>query len=117
MPGYETAGVVVAKGPQLQTVCLEPNAFRRSVAKRYADYVVAPDEGVDLLKKITDGRMTCALAVGCKEQILQWISEGRFDVKGLPVEMWPVSKCTQAFAYLEEKGADVFKIPFDWSKC
>lgn len=178
MVGVSALQILKILCPQLQTVCLEPNAFRRSVAKRYADYVVSPDEGVDLLKKITDGRMadriiecsgnpaavgtlhrylkeggwgaddepghihlqgdypekilfdyyhrwfvknctitmTCALAAGCKEQILQWISEGRFDVKGLPVEMWPVSKCTQAFAYLEEKGADVFKILFDWSK-
>lgn len=60
--------------------------------------------------------MTCALAPGCKEQILTWMSEGKFDTSKLPVEVWPVSKCAEAFAYLEEKGDDVFKIIFDWSK-
>lgn len=59
--------------------------------------------------------MTCALAATCKEQILQWISDGLFDVKRLPVEVWPASKCREAFAYKEEKGEDVFKIMFDWS--
>ncbi|MEG0540865.1 MAG: zinc-binding dehydrogenase, partial [Angelakisella sp.] len=60
--------------------------------------------------------MSCALAAGCKEQILTWISEKKFDIKGLPIEVWPISKCTEAFAYQAEKGADVFKILFDWSK-
>jgi 2-desacetyl-2-hydroxyethyl bacteriochlorophyllide A dehydrogenase len=58
--------------------------------------------------------MTCALAAGCKEQILQWMSEGKFDTSHLPVEVWPVEKCSEAFAYKEEKGEDVFKILFDW---
>lgn len=60
--------------------------------------------------------MTCALAAGCKEQVLTWISQRRFDVDSLPVELWPVSKCKEAFAYKAEKGDDVFKIMFDWSK-
>lgn len=60
--------------------------------------------------------MSCALAPGCKEQILQWISEKRFDVSGLPVEIWPVSRCKEAYDYQARKGADVFKILFDWSR-
>ncbi len=60
--------------------------------------------------------MSCALAGGCKEQILQWISEGKFDVSSLPVEVWPVSACAEAYKYQLDKGADVFKILFDWSK-
>ncbi len=60
--------------------------------------------------------MSCALAPGCKEQILQWISEGKFDTSKLPVETWPVSKCAEAFTYKAAKGDNVFKILFDWSK-
>ena len=58
--------------------------------------------------------MTCALAAGCKEQILAWMSEGKFDTSKLPVEVWPVSKCAEAYAYQEKMGDDVFKIIFDW---
>lgn len=59
--------------------------------------------------------MTCALSAGCKEQILQWISEGKFDTK-LPYEVWGVSECADAFRYQNDKGADCFKILFDWSR-
>jgi 2-desacetyl-2-hydroxyethyl bacteriochlorophyllide A dehydrogenase len=58
--------------------------------------------------------MTCALGPGCKEQILAWMSEGKFDTSGFPVEVWPVSKCAEAYAYKEQRGTDVFKIVFDW---
>ena len=60
--------------------------------------------------------MSCALAPGCKEQVLQWMSEGKFDTGKLPVEIFPVSDCAEAFRYKEEKGEDVFKILFDWEK-
>ncbi len=60
--------------------------------------------------------MTCALVAGCKEQILQWMSEGKFVTDVLPVEVWPVSRCTEAFQYMEKAGDDAFKILFDWSK-
>jgi 2-desacetyl-2-hydroxyethyl bacteriochlorophyllide A dehydrogenase len=59
--------------------------------------------------------MTCALAPGCKEQILQWMSEGKFDTSSLPVEIWPVESCAEAYKYKQEKGEDVFKILFDWN--
>jgi 2-desacetyl-2-hydroxyethyl bacteriochlorophyllide A dehydrogenase len=58
--------------------------------------------------------MTCALAPGGKEQLLQWISEGKFDTD-LPVEVWPVEKCAEAYAYKENKGEEVFKILFEWN--
>ena len=58
--------------------------------------------------------MTCALGPGCKEQILTWMSEGKFDTSGLPVEVWPVKQCSEAFAYKEQRGTAVFKIIFDW---
>ena len=60
--------------------------------------------------------MTCALSAGTKERVLAWISEGKFDTKGLPVEVWPVTKCGEAFRYKAEKGEEVFKILFDWSE-
>ncbi|OGV51811.1 MAG: zinc-binding dehydrogenase [Lentisphaerae bacterium GWF2_44_16] len=59
--------------------------------------------------------MSCALAPGCKEQILQWMSEGKFSTAHLPVEIWPAAQCHEAFAYKEAKGENVFKILFDWS--
>lgn len=60
--------------------------------------------------------MTCALQAGCKEQVLKWISEGKFDTAGLPYEVWGVSQCREAFAYQEKAGDNCFKILLDWSK-
>ncbi|OGV31624.1 MAG: zinc-binding dehydrogenase [Lentisphaerae bacterium GWF2_45_14] len=60
--------------------------------------------------------MTCALAPGCKEQILQWMSEGKFNTSPLPVEIWPVAKCAEAYKYKQDKGESVFKILFDWEE-
>lgn len=60
--------------------------------------------------------MTCALRAGCKEQVLQWMSEGKFDTSKLPIEIWPVSKCKEAFEHQDKAGADCFKILLDWSK-
>ena len=164
--------------PALKVICIERNAFRRSIAEKYADLVVSPEEAVEKIRAFTNGKMadqlmecsgnpevvgtlhqyikdggwgandtpahihlqgdypdriifdhyhrwfvknatitmTCALAAGCKEQVLQWISEGKFDTEGLPVEIWPVSACKEAFEYKEKKGDDCFKIVFDWSK-
>lgn len=59
--------------------------------------------------------MTCALKAGCKEQVLQWISEGKFDTSKLPYEVWAVSKVKEAFEHQEKAGADCFKILLDWS--
>lgn len=164
--------------PDTTVICIERNAFRRSIAEKFADYVIPVENSAEQVKKITNGHMadviiegsgnpevpgtlhqyakntgwnlgdrpthihlqgdypekivldhwhrwfgkhctltmSCALAAGCKEQILQWISEGKFDVKSLPVEIWPVSECAEAFKYVQSKGADVFKVLLDWSK-
>lgn len=60
--------------------------------------------------------MTCALAPDCKEQILAWMSEGKFDTSHLPVEVWPVSKAAEAYRYQDEKREEVFKIILDWNE-
>ncbi len=60
--------------------------------------------------------MSCALAAGNKEQILKWMSEGKFNTKHLPIEVWPASKCHEAFEYKQKNGEKVFKVLFDWSK-
>ena len=60
--------------------------------------------------------MTCALKKGCKEQVLQWMSEGKFDTSKLPYEVWPVSKCKEAFEYQNKAKEECFKILLDWSK-
>jgi threonine dehydrogenase-like Zn-dependent dehydrogenase len=49
-----------------------------------------------------------------KEQIMQWMSEGKFNTKHLPIETWAVSECQKAFEYKDAKGDDVFKVLFDW---
>ncbi len=58
--------------------------------------------------------MTCAIKWSGKPRILQWMSEGKFDTSGLPVEIWPAGKAREAFAYQSRKGGDCFKILFDW---
>lgn len=58
--------------------------------------------------------MSCALMPGCKEQILQWMSEGKFNTKHLPLEMWPVAECHKAFEHKATEGEAVFKILFIW---
>ncbi len=164
--------------PTLQVISVEKNAFRRSIAKNYADIVCSPEDAVKVISEATNGKMadqlmecsgnpevvgtlhkyikdggwgdddrpahihlqgdypdriifdhyhrwfvknatitmTCALRAGCKEQVLQWISEGKFDTSKLPYEVWPVSQCKEAFEHLEKVGADCFKILLDWSK-
>ena len=60
--------------------------------------------------------MTCALRAGCKEQVLEWISDGKFDTSKLPYEVWGVSHVKEAFEHQAEAGANCFKILLDWSK-
>ena len=178
MIGVSAMQCVKILHPDTRLICIERNAFRRSIAEKFADYVIPEEGAAAAVKAITGGHMadviiectgnpevpgtlhryakdtgwhlgdrpthihlqgdypeklvldhwhrwfvkhctltmSCALAGGCKEQILQWISQGKFDVKSLPVEIWPVSQCAEAFKYQLDKGADVFKILFDWSK-
>ncbi len=164
--------------PTLQVICIERNAFRRSIAENYADIVTSPENAVDTIREATNGKMadqlmecsgnpevvgtlhkyikdggwkdddrpahihlqgdypdriifdhyhrwfvknatitmTCALKQGGKEQVLQWISEGKFDTSKLPYEVWGVSKVSEAFKHQLKAGADCFKILLDWSK-
>lgn len=164
--------------PSLTVICIEQNAFRRSIAEKYADIVTSPEQAVSVIHEATNGRMadqlmecsgnpqvvgglhryikdggwgeddrpahihlqgdyperilldhyhrwfvknatitmTCALKAGSKEQVLGWIAEGKFDTDRLPVEVWGISRCREAFAYQARAGAECFKILFDWSK-
>ncbi len=58
--------------------------------------------------------MTCAIKWRGKPQILQWMSEGKFDTSHLPYEIWPAGKAKEAFKYQHDKGTKCFKILFDW---
>lgn len=178
MIGISAIQILKIINPELTVISVERNAFRRGIAKNYADYVFGVEEAIDGIKKITNGKMadqviecsgnpevpgtlykyikdggwglnepyahihlqgdyperiifdsyhrwfvkncdismTCALEPTCKEQILQWISEGKFDTKKLPIEVWPVSKAAEAFKHKAEMGDEVFKIVLDWSK-
>lgn len=178
MVGISAMQLLKIKNPEITVIAIDRNAFRRSIAANYVDYVFSPEEAVEGIKKVTNGKMadqlieasgnpevvgtlhkyikeggwdykeprahihlqgdyyekiifdhyhrwfvknpdisiTCALEPYCKEEILQYMSEGKFDTSKLPVEIWPVSKAPEAFKYKAEKGDDVFKIIFDWSK-
>ncbi|EIP97549.1 theronine dehydrogenase-like Zn-dependent dehydrogenase [Opitutaceae bacterium TAV1] len=58
--------------------------------------------------------MTCALSPGCKEQVLAWMSEGRFSTKHLPFETFAARDCHAAYTRKQQKAEDVFKILFKW---
>lgn len=60
--------------------------------------------------------MTCALGPGTKEQILQWMSEGKFNTTHLPKELWKIEQCHEAFTYKQSKGDSVFKVLLEWSR-
>ena len=60
--------------------------------------------------------MSCALAPAVRSRFLPGSARGNFDTNGLPVEIWPVSKCAEAFEYKMAKGEMYLKIIFDWSK-
>ncbi len=58
--------------------------------------------------------MTCAMKWRAKGEIMQWISEGKIDTSHLPCEVWEAGKAKEAFKYQSDKGAECFKILFDW---
>ncbi len=58
--------------------------------------------------------MTCAMKWRGKGEVLGWLSEGKMNTKFLPLEIWPAGKCKEAFEHQSRKGADCFKILFDW---
>lgn len=178
MVGISMIQLLKIYNPTLTVIAIEPNAFRRSIARHYADHVLEPERAEQELLELTGGKkadivvecsgdtnlvgtlhrylkdggwgatdepghihlqgdypgrivmdaynfwftknctitMTCALAPGGKEEMLGYLGAGKFRTEHLPVEIWPVSKCAEAFAYKEERGEEVFKIIFDWSK-
>lgn len=61
--------------------------------------------------------MSCALGPDCKEQILQWMSEGKFNTSYMPTEVFPAERCAEAFEYKERRGEETFKVLFDWKNC
>ena len=58
--------------------------------------------------------MSCALGPGCKEQILSWMSEGKFKTDALILETFHVSEADRAYAAKLDAGDDIFKIMLDW---
>ena len=176
MIGISAIQIVKIMYPHCRVVCIERNAFRRSIAEHYADHVFDAETGCDKFTELTNGvkadvviecsgnqnvvgslhkylkdggwafddppghihlqgdypgrivldswnwwfnkncsiTMSCCLAPTCKEQILKWMSEGKFDTSHLPCEMWEAGKAAEAFAYKEKQGVENFKILFDW---
>jgi 2-desacetyl-2-hydroxyethyl bacteriochlorophyllide A dehydrogenase len=180
MVGISAIQILKIKCPGIRVVCIEPNAFRRDIAKNYADEVLDfNDKTETALLDITNGRkadkiiecsgnsavpgvlckfikdggwkdddepghihlngdypeklifdhyhhwfvknvnmsMSCAIKWSGKPQILQWMSEGKFDTSHLPVEIWDAGKAKEAFEYQSKNGGNVFKILFDWRNC
>jgi len=58
--------------------------------------------------------MSCAIKHRGKNEILQWMSKGKFNTEHLPIEIWDAGKAKEAFDYQHKKGVDCFKILFDW---
>ena len=50
--------------PTLQIICIERNAFRRSIAENYADIVTSPENAVSVIYDATNGKMADQLADG-----------------------------------------------------
>ncbi len=179
MMGISALQILKIACPNIRTVCIERNAFRRAIAEHYADYVIPDTGAVKHLLDITNGKkadkiiecsgntavvgslhqyikdggwsyddepghihlqgdypgrivldsynfwfntnctltMSCALAPGCKEQILQWMSEGKFDTSHFPTEVFPANKCAEAYEFKENNGDEIFKVLFDWTQC
>lgn len=178
MIGVSAMQLIRIKCPTAKIICIEPNEFRRSIAKFYADHVIDFGEaGLKEFMDITNGHkadkimecsgnwevpgilykyikdggwmdddpaghihlqgmyakpmvvenyhrwfgtnckitMTCAMKARGKAEILGYMADGRYDTSHLPVEIWPVEKCAEAYEYLQQKGPEVFKILFDWS--
>ncbi len=61
--------------------------------------------------------MSCAIKASGKARILQWMSEGRFDTSHLPVEIREAGDAKEAFAWLDRRGPETFKLLFDWRNC
>ncbi len=157
--------------PNLRVIAIEPNKFRRDIAKKYVDIVTDPFEAELVIRKATGGAMAdqiiecsgnaevpgilhkylkdggwgtddapghihwqgiirrklswTAITAGLqrtaqfpcpvrwrpavRSRFLPGSARGIPIRNGLPVEIWPVSKCAEAFEYKMAKGEDVFK--------
>ncbi|EIP97551.1 theronine dehydrogenase-like Zn-dependent dehydrogenase [Opitutaceae bacterium TAV1] len=58
--------------------------------------------------------MTCAYAPGAKEQILAWMSEGKFTTRHFPTKIRDAADCHAAFAEKHQNPGDPAKILFRW---
>lgn len=176
MIGMSALKIIKILFPGVKTICIERNAFRRSLAEHCADYVISDMDAEKNVLDITNGNkadrviecsgntavvgglhrflkdggwgmddepghihlqgdypgrivldaynfwfnknctitMTCALGPDCKQQILQWMSEGKFDTASMPTEVFPAGKCEEAYQYKYRQGDETFKILFDW---
>ena len=57
MNGIGAAQIIRLQSPNATVVIAEPHPYRREIARRYADYVITPDDaGLKLLEEITGGR-------------------------------------------------------------
>jgi len=66
----------------------------------------------------SDLRISCSVAInpGGKEEILQLISEGKFDAKSLYDEEYPVDDAPRAYEELEKNRYDILKILLNWEE-
>ena len=57
MNGIGAAQIIRLQSPNATVVIAEPHPYRREIARRYADYVITPDDaGLKQLEEITGGR-------------------------------------------------------------
>jgi 2-desacetyl-2-hydroxyethyl bacteriochlorophyllide A dehydrogenase len=58
MVGVSAMQIIKIKSPGTTVICIEPNAFRRSIAAHYADHVLPSDGGeLAAVRSITGGKM------------------------------------------------------------
>lgn len=58
--------------------------------------------------------MTCAIRSGGKEEILDLISQGKFDAKSLYTKEVPVDDVSKAYEELKNNRYDILKILVKW---
>ncbi|MBR0278307.1 MAG: hypothetical protein IJQ50_07610 [Clostridia bacterium] len=57
--------------PTLKVVCIERNTFRRSIAEKYADLVVSPENAVKEITEFTNGKMADKLIECLRNHLTQ----------------------------------------------
>ena len=99
VPGYETAGIVVAKGSDARQDLNIGDRVMLNECRQYGD--------------------VCAAWGGVSEFTIKdsYTTNNQFDYSvKLPYEVWGVSKVKEAFEHQAKAGADCFKILLDWRK-